>query len=56
MASLLSEASEELEAFAASFEGDQLVIQVGDEAFKIQRRQSDEANDGHDRAHNDDDL
>jgi hypothetical protein len=45
-----------LEPFAASFEGNELVIQVGDEAFKIQREQGDEANDGRDRADNDSDA
>jgi hypothetical protein len=56
LASLLSDASEALEPFAASFEGNELVIQVGDEAFKIQREQGDEANDGRDRADNDSDA
>ncbi|SEL45017.1 hypothetical protein [Pacificibacter marinus] len=56
MASLLSEAAESLEPFAAFFEGNDLVIRVGDEAFTIQRESDDASSDGRDTANDEDDL
>lgn len=53
MANLLSESLENLEPFAAYFEGSELVIKVGDEAIRIQREQVDASDDDRDRASND---
>ncbi len=56
MASLLSEASETLEPFAAFCTDNELVIQVGDEAFRIRREAGDASSDGRDAAISGDDA
>ncbi len=50
MASLLAEASEQLEPFTAFFEGSDIIFQVGEESIKIIRRTVVASEEGRDRS------